>query len=419
MKNLIKSFLFILLFALTIACNNDINTPGSIKHIDITNAKALMVIPETAAMKSIASASTRAGGNNHLYKMKDDGSIERVICKNGSSNEVDYLPSKIFEAGDYVILTSGYSDAYLVSKKNGNAYDLSPYGAPQTFRANLGYDGEYRQSVFTDNAGNVYYVNNTVKKINVSNPDNITAESITPDVYNIGDCDEFCVDKNGNVFFTSENNFITTARVRTTSGSLKSIELDRTSSPCTAFTGYDKEIYIQRKDSLLEKISIDEAENITITEVGNIPTRTWYSGGYRWLYMEDKIMLFPSHNSGDDKFAITLYDTNSTFPTSVNNDFLASASARFIKGSNDKYYVAGVNGSIISVNPETNEAKTIIEKDNYDILNMEVTSVNVIIFNALRYSDSKKILGKITADGVISMIVEDIQSDISVLKKIN
>ena len=57
-------------------------------------------------------------------------------------------------------------------------------------------------------------------------------------------------------------------------------------------------------------------------------------------------------------------------------------------------------------------------RKTYDIYNFNVTSDDNITFSALRMNDGKKVLGKILADGTLSITDESINKEITILERI-
>lgn len=185
-----------------------------VSFIDIVDAKALLVIPRNSYMnRSITS-------NKKFAKMLSDGSIYEVKVKNSNGDKLEVASqSQIYDVNaEYVILIIE-NNPYLVSKINGSAFDLSPMGSPEMLRANVGHNGEVRESIFSDNSNNIYYLNGgAVKKIDISDPNVITGKKITPDIYSISSTDDFVVDNDGNVFFSyddNKNTGLSYAKIRT------------------------------------------------------------------------------------------------------------------------------------------------------------------------------------------------------------
>jgi hypothetical protein len=209
--------------ALVFSCNIETNEtpsrkPKKLSMIDITNAKALMVVPQDL----IARASS---GGSVFVKEISSGSLEEVTIQDEDGATVNYMPTAIYNATDVYMIIVVDGIPYLVNKLNGSAYDLASAGIPEMLRANYGYNGNVRKSIYQDLSGNIYYISGgVVKKINVTNPLEILAEDLTPDVYSISSVNVFSVDKNGNVIYSYNDNFVEHWRIKTIGGSIISLD---------------------------------------------------------------------------------------------------------------------------------------------------------------------------------------------------
>ncbi|QQO09639.1 hypothetical protein [Breznakiella homolactica] len=411
MKGRISILIPLIVLCCLIGCDNPSSGSSEAKKlslIDITGAKALMVAPGSAA--------SRSSSGNQFLKILSDGTITQVnmVDESGSSTSTA-VPSEIHDVTDEYMIIIIENNPYLVSKTTGSAYDLSPVGSPQILRANMGYNGEVRKSFYSDKNGNIYYLSaGIVKKINISNPNSITASNYTPDIYNITSADEFCVDSDGNVLFSHSNgtgNTIT--RFKTTTNSIKNLNEPRTR---LSFTGYDGNIYFQPDSSTtaLQKLELDVNNNLTYTDYGTIFVGDSQSGigsqGVRWLYFDDMIITIGKEGGK------VVYKTGGV-PRIISVDL---STAKYVSASNAYYYVATENGRIIKINPNDDAVSELLGANNYDIFKMTVTNDDEVIFNALRYSDSKKLLIKINSDGTIEQKnVIDVGTEITVLEKVN
>lgn len=137
---------------------------------------------------------------NTLYKITTNGTIEEVVLRDNQSNVISsgYVPSQIYNVdSNYVILV--FTDPYLVRKTDGAVFSLSNVGVPVQIFGDGGNSGNTRKFIYNDSNGNVYYLSGgIVKKINVQNPDNITAQDYTPSVDSVS---EFAVDSGGNLIY--------------------------------------------------------------------------------------------------------------------------------------------------------------------------------------------------------------------------
>ena len=404
------------------SCKNNVdnanvdNASFSIRNIDIKNAKMLMVLPASSV-----TANRSAVQNDTFCKLLENGTVKKVEATDEDGNEHSIIPKNIFDAGDYIIMTLNTSPSVLlVSKETGDAYDLSSIGAPCEMRSDAHFNGLYRKSVYTDSNNNIYYVNGTVKKINVSDINNITVESITPETYYIGECDEFCVDKFGNVLFSKETDFVKSDFIRTLNGSLNLIAVESSGDSFSSFTGYDGYIYYRyvdyegESDQNYYRVNISPDYTINKSLYGKTGyDSSWSSQGYLWIYLNKKIIVFERKQSNYEQI---IYDEETGAPSSITYDFLKNSA--FIKASSSYYYVATTDGKVYKINPSTHES-SLITSGQFDILNMSVTSDDMIVINGLRYSDGKKILITIDTSEEITVVAENLNNTVTILEKIN
>ncbi len=100
--------------------------------------------------------------------------------------------------------------------------------------------------------------------------------------------------------------------------------------------------------------------------------------------------------------------------------FLSSNNLKYLKSSSNYYYVATKQGEILKVDPANNDSSTIlINNDEYDYYKMTVTNNDTVIFYALRLSDSKKVIGKISSVGTVSIIDDTLTDEVILLEKLN
>ena len=297
----------------------------------------------------------------------------------------------------------------LVSKLTGDVYDLTSVGAPTKMRANLGYNGCYRKSVFVDKNDNIYYVNGNVKKISTNGT--VTAIDYTPIDYPISSVNEFAVDNSGNVFFSYEINFKEFFKFKKNDGRFETFEGNR----AVAFTGLDGQIYCQFDSEELSRISLDN-NIIKKEEIGVMPDSAWYSGGYIWIVLNNRIIRLPNSSNGEP-YQTIVYDKSGIFPVTENIEALKNF--RLIEPGKSFYYIATNDGKILKINPLDTGNPIVLTSGEYDILNMSISDSEIVLFSGLRLSDGKKVFGEISSLGEISIIEENLSKEITILQKIN
>ena len=120
---------------------------------------------------------------------------------------------------------------------------------------------------------------------------------------------------------------------------------------------------------------------------------------------------------------VEVYNSNKT-PRVVNLNNLVFNTISAVSSTENFYYIAGTdtnnNSFLIKINPENDQYTNLLNKNEYDVLSFTASETEGIIFNALRMSDGKKIIGKVGIDGgTITTIDEEIDSEIYYLQKIN
>ncbi|UTC65701.1 hypothetical protein E4O00_06475 [Treponema sp. OMZ 788] len=396
------------------ANSNTINSSirKDVSFIDIVDAKALLVIPENNYMnRSITS-------NKKFAKMLSDGSIYEVKVKNSNGDELEVAsPSQIYDVNAKYVILIIENNPYLVSKIDGSAFDLSPMGSPEMLRANAGYKGELRESIFSDKSNNIYYLNGgVVKKIDVSDPNVITGKKITPDIYSISCVDEFVVDNDGNVFFSYDdrgNGSLSYAKIRTANNALKNIFTGSYSGDhiTIAFRGLDGNIYFASREGAF-KVLIDTQSNIKFEDY-NVSGVSMGSQYMHWLYFPDRISVI------FDGKKYEVFNKSGVCSKSENLEFLKTGIFKLLAYNAHNYYVVTTDGRILRVDLDTDNPTVLLNNSDYEFYKIEVTDNNLIIFNGLRLSDSKKVLGTISVDGNVT-ILDDALSDNNaiVLKRI-
>jgi len=376
--------------------------------IDISNAKALMVIPSD----SINSKKT----SNKLVFMKqiDNGNLAVVSMKDENGNSVSRIPTAVYDATITYMIIVVDGIPYLVNKTTGSAYDLSPGGIPEMLRANFGFNGYIRKSIYNDSFGNIYYLNQgIVKKINITNPLKISVESMTPDVYSISSLNEFSVDSNGNIIYSYNDNFVEHWRIKTVEGPILNLD-DK--NPGLVFTGYDGYIYCSF-DGFLNKLEINNG-SINHMQLNNISIDGFSMNNGQsltWIYFNNKIMALSL--GGKNVNVYVLYE-NGVPPSSYTIPF--SSSTKYLTVGSQYYYIVTQRMEVIKVDPVNRNCIPLVPFGVYDnIYNITATNDDITIINALRLSDAKKILACISSDGSIDILSENSSTNITILKKVN
>lgn len=432
-KSLLIALLLIISLCIVVSCKepeSEQKKAAKLKSLNLTGAKSFMLVPTAGQGTKDVSKD-----NLVLCKMKADGSVEEVAAQNDEGIAYHYVPEQFFDAGLYIITRDSDGGVYLISKADGTAYDMNEIGAPAIMRNNLGDSGngryEGRKSVFLDSASRIYFVaQGRVVRIDATDPEKVVAEYIIPDQYRLSEVSEFCVSKNGDVLFsvTENNGPISGDKLYIYKGVQKSIVKISEICRCLSFTGYDGEIYLQyiepgeqgyqEDPMMLKKLTVNESGELVYTPMGTTGLTTWYSGGYQWLYLSSVIVVIGNANGQCPGVECIIYDNENHIVTTSTREYLTTGTIVDIVGDVDRYFIAKGDGSIVKIGINNPEATTLLEPGSYDIGTLN-PSGQYLTFSAVRFSDSKKVLGSIdTNSGVVTIQNENLGGDILVLQKI-
>ena len=244
---------------------------------------------------------------------------------------------------------------------------------------------------------------NDVVKINFSNPNELTSYVYTPTTDYVN---SFEVDDNGNLFYTASMGNDYVKRVKKANGSIQNLSDDF----YCYWKGLDGNIYYSTNGQI-KKITIDSSYNLTETVYGNLSV----GGGYL-ITIKKRIYIIGGgisevYNETDTPRAVELQSLN------INKIKAVSSTENF-------YYVAGADTSnnmfLIKVNPVDDSYTHLLTQNDYDVYAFTASETDGVIFNALRMSDGKKVIGKVGINGgTVTMLDEESDVQISYLERIN
>lgn len=95
-----------------------------------------------------------------------------------------------------------------------------------------------------------------------------------------------------------------------------------------------------------------------------------------------------------------------------------------VVSSEHYYYIAGSdknnNTFLVKINPVDDSYKHLLPLNDYDVYAFTASESDGVIFNALRMSDGKKVIGKVGINGgKITMIDEESNVQVTYLERIN
>ena len=383
-----------------------------LSSIDIVGAKALFLAPSSVSPLRFSAKET--GTTNTLFKITENGLVVEVTLTDEDGGEVtdEYTPSGVADAGDtYMIVTfesvPDYAvPAFLVRKTDGAVFSLDNVGWPRLSDRNF----INSKSVQTDSNGSIYYSANhaaadaVVMKIDVSDPENITAVSWSPepDAPNW-----FVISPDGHLAYAG--------RIKKANGGLHNMPEG------VIWVGLDGNFRYQDPEVDLNSIytvHIDVDYNLTTSLVTgiDIPHLGWAYSGYI-LRLSDRVYIIPP---GSNNPVEVENPTNTPRLVTISEiDEISIAAC-----SSTNYFLSGLDSSnnplLLKVEPGFDTVTTLLPRAGvyYDIFKMVVSPDGVVTFNALRMSDGVKVLGEVDADGNVTILDESLNVQVVTLERV-
>ena len=399
----------------TTTTDGTITLSSSLAYIDVTDAESLLIVPGSSSSRSVSRSSFASTTTNTLFKITETGAVEEVEYKDSDNNTytVTSQPVSIDKVdSNYIIFIFGTNESnptscYLTNKSTGAVYDLG--SSEKKCPVTQGY--MKRKKIFSDNNSNLYYryspsSTTYLRQVNYSDPTAITASMYTPDSE---DVNHFIVDSSGNAVYTIWESSPKT-RIRKSNGGY--YNLSSGDSGLTYWISLDGNIYHKGGNTVYKTI-IDSNYNVTVSTYTT--SNATMSNEYTKILKLQQIIAFATYGSNS---YITI-DNGTAFNT-VNVPLSTISRA---KASSNYVYLSGTDNSssnsvLVKINPSDNSSSQMYTKGTYDIYNFNVTSDDNITFSALRMNDGKKVLGKILANGTLSITDESINKEITILERI-
>jgi hypothetical protein len=270
------------------------------------------------------------------------------------------------------------------------------------------------KTILSDNKSNFYYryygySNGNfpyyLRQVNYTDPTNIAATQYIIDSESVGN---FIVDSNGNVAYNAHlTGGVQVDRIRKSNGGYYNL------SHNAYWVGLDGNIYLADGSFEVKKVSIDSDYNVSISTYDN-NTLARISNQHIKLKLSNKL-IFVQPNSGSTIAIDNGYEINTLdLPLSKISTARSSSNYVYISGTDN----SSSNSVLVKFNPSDNSSSQMYTKGTYDIYNFNVTSDDTITFSALRMNDGKKVLGKILANGTLSITDESINKEITILERI-
>jgi hypothetical protein len=400
------------------------SSSSSLQYIEITDAESLFIVQGSSSSRSVSRSSYSSSTTNTLFKITETGAVQEVGYKDADNNPytITLKPVSIDNVDtNYVVFSFGSdksnpTECYLTNKSTGAVYLLGSAASPMDSKCPLPQTNSKEKTILTDNKSNFYYryygfSNGNfpyyLRQVNYTDPTNIAATQYIVDSESVGD---FIVDSNGNVAYnanlTGDANTAVN-RIRKSNGGYYNL------SHTAFWVGLDGNIYLADGSFEVKKVSIDSDYNVSISTYDN-NTLARISNQHYKLKLSNKL-IFVQQNSGSTIAIDNGYEIN-TLDLPLSNINIARSSSNYV-------YISGTDNSssnsvLVKFNPSDNSSSQMYTKGTYDIYNFNVTSDDTITFSALRMNDGKKVLGKILANGTLSITDESINKEITILERI-
>lgn len=487
MNKFIKLFLiFTSLLLIFISCSNGTNSPitlpadnpttdnpttdnPTIKSQSVSKKLKLNITDATnlyiGKSNSTSSRSARAASNDtekKLFKITEDGFVQEITYTYEITTVTEYevpyeeevydeegnvtgtvtktkietktevttetttdiqVPSSLVSLDSKYLIVCFDSDNYLVNKENGYCYKYTN-DLPTNFETNS-YHGE---NLVSDKEGNIYFLsNNSVKKLNISNIEEITISNISARTDNVS---FFGVDNDGNVAYGgtdgADNHVL---RFKINGGSFETLPGPGGWGFTTFWTGFDGYIYYYNPMNLGYGDYTPVGSTSRIKKLIAKPEYSWED------YTHDatidpgnqriKNMLCISNPkriimvSGDALFEVYNEETKTVRKIPYNTFNLTNS--KVAKASSNYYYIAGVSTStktvLVRINPVDDSFTTLLN-GTYDIYKMEIDSDDKVTFNALSLIDGSIVIGTVDANGNTEILENNLEEEVVVLERL-
>lgn len=398
---------------LLISCGKDEDRDkkvGSLSKLDIVGAKGFFI--------SQGSGSNRSGDEeNKLFKITEDGYVLEVTVLDESGNEfIDFQAPRdlINLSNEFLIVVFGYDDAYLVRLSDGAAFLFSE-GVPMDRTYQAYYDGE----IISQADNNFIYISRDKKLVRLAAaiPENLTFETYSASGDNV---DSFCADKDGNVAYAgSDNGNNRIMRYKKGSGGFETLPGAPSVSWTTYWTDFEDDTMFYFNPSLSNDIGLKKviASPFELLDYGTTDLHVG-CGFTNLLKVENKKRIVAL---GGCEFIYDLYNPESQARNIPYRDFELT-SIKFGTSSNNYYYIVGTSiagkSVLLKVDPSDDHYELLINGE-YDVYKMDVSSSDEIIFNALKLSDGKIVIGEIDLSGTITILDETLEDQVLVLERVN
>jgi len=405
-----KGFLMIFILTLIVSCSKDKQVKGSLSKLDLVGAKGFFISQGSNKKSSSSEA-------NKLFKITEDGYVLEVSMLDEFGNEFTdaQAPSDLINlSNEFLIVVFGYDDVYLVRLSDGAAFFFSE-GVPKDRTYQTYYDGE----IISQSDNSFIYISREGKlvKLNTASPENLTFETYSASGDNVS---SFCADKHGNVAYSGfDNGSNQILRYKKGSGGFETLPGSPNASHTTYWTDFNDDTMFYYNGSLSNDLSLKKiiASPFELVDYGTTDIQVG-CGFKSLLKIKNKNRIVAL---GGCTYIYDLYNpTGDARNISYSNFDLTSI--KIGVSSDNYYYIVGTSVAgksiLMKVNPVDDTYELLINGE-YDIYKMDVSKSDEIVFNALKLSDGKIVIGEIDQLGAITILDETLENQVLVLERVN
>ncbi len=415
---LIAALIFTLSLIIS-ACG--ISSSAPLAKLDLSNATNLFIAPYSSRSN---------GASAKLFKITAGGFVEEVTYYDEDGNETSVIeaPAVVYNVNDdYVIVCFGSDEyniesGYIVKKSDGIVYSLDSVGFPQK-QINHYINVKH---VFFDSNDYIYYLRDSLEegstgrsdhelvRIDASDPGNLTGSLFSPSLEHIYN---FEVDMGGNAIYTgrlkSETpGTVSIYRILKGNGGLYNLPND----VINFWLGVDDNIYYHSSDQITQ-VEISDSFDVAESDYGTQIFLGSPSASYKLVLTDSIILLNTSPGN--------IFEVNNPAgdPGEVSLSGLLFQQIRDVAASGAFYYIAGIGSNsesvLARVDPSDHSYIHLITPGEYDVYAVTVSENDTVTINALRLSDGKVIIAEIDASGTLTILDEELNSEVVVLERIN
>lgn len=409
-------------------CNNPSASKSyisGISKIDLSNASALAIVSGSSLSRGLSPRDSSATTYS-IAKVTKDGAVVEATCYDSSGNAITSTsgasPQDLFRVDDdFFIVTfwlqtdsSGTSTkhGFLIRTSDGAAFSLDSAGMPQTTNTYF----QNGPQTARDSIGNIYYRKETVAsggmcqgdtaiiKITTSDPSNLTAQQISATSDTVM---YFAADSAGNVLYSGSAD-----RLRKKTGGFYNL-------PSNLFwIGLSNEMFVYDDETIYE-LSVSDSGEVSKSPYGT--NSIYMFGSPKDFYMfrsGSKILLVGSYSDTDQYLEI--YNSSGS-PKVIST--LPKLTVKAATTQGDFLYIAGEDSDkatrILKVNASDYSYSDLIDSGSYDgIYQLIANDDESIVFNAMRMSDGKDVMAKVSSSGSVSVVSESDDLQITSLVKL-